>query len=121
MSASSARSLVIAVIIAFTVALGYRFVTDAETSMEGTLVVSEVSVLPDTAGDRVHAMAQACDEGDGDKCSALFSQYELHRDGLSGNSGPHLRRLCRKGCKLGATDLCEMWQNGDKRCPLGNN
>ncbi len=117
---SRIRNLLIAVLVAFTVAFGYGFVTDTEMMMDGSTTMSEVDLLPPTASERARELAAACDAGDGDQCSVLFSAYELRYDGLSINNTSTLRRLCRKGCKRGATDLCEMWQAGDKRCPFGN-
>ena len=114
------RNIILALVIGCTVAFGYRFVTDSTDAMEGTTDMSEVDLLPPTAGEKAKAYAAECDAGDGDKCSALFSLYELKRDGIYPGGLATYRRLCRKGCDRGATDLCELWQVGDKRCPMGS-
>jgi hypothetical protein len=118
--ASKFRNIVIVMFIVATMAFGYRFVMDSTNAMEGTSDVSEVEMLPDTASERAIAMATDCDAGDGDRCSALMTMYELQRDGVYASGKSTLRRLCRKGCNLGATDLCELWHQGDRRCPMGN-
>ncbi len=114
------RSLIVVLVIVATVVFGQRFISDTTVAMEGTTELSEVELLTPTAGEKARAFAEACDAGDGDKCSALFSLYELKRDGLVPGGLAVFRRLCRKGCDRGAEDLCELWQMGDKRCPMGD-